>query len=604
MRGYLLKDSRFLSALLSFIGIGFLLAITLTNTTPELDRQDEYFIWAVTGLSVAALFTALFSNIKSKSTLLDGLVICFFIWLFVSYEFVSPVNASGKWMQTVYMFVLYGSLRMLLPAYKQMERFLLAAVIFCGLWESTLGLMQILGFSASHHHLYAATGTFFNSGPYGGFLAITISIALAFLVKHYQKFNRQCKLIKRFPRTVLKNPDFALYLLSGLSFCLSFLTFFAAMSRAAMLGLLISAVAIVLTQKSAKIFLSDFFKKNRKKAIAIFGTVFALIIIGTMAAYHFKKGSADSRLLIWEVSSNAIIKQPLLGFGFGAFFGIYSDESATYFINHPSSPAIDVAGVPEYSFNEYLQTGVETGLVGMLLLLSILFLAWYRLIKTKSLFAYGLMVVMVFALFSFPFSQLPFQIVLVVFVAAGVEKQKAEGRKATICFVLFLTAFGLSSIYQEKIHITKEWQSVRSLYHTQSYEQARKEYAVFFPLLRDNPRFLFEYGHALNKTGRFTQSNAILQEGARLNSDPMFYNVMGNNYKELGAVNRAEEAYQHAFDILPNRLYPLYLLMILYAETGQEEKATNMAQRVVSFTPKVDSPAIRDIKREAKDLLP
>ena len=597
-------------AVLSFIGTSLLLAVTQLTTFAELDVQDSCFIWIVVGLSVVAILTTFFSKVKSRFGIIDALVVLFFVWLFINHQFVSPINASAKWLQTVYFMILYGSLRMILPVYLQMEKFLFVGIVICGLWESVVGLMQVVGVCSSHHHLFTFTGTFVNTGPYGGFLAITMSIAFGFLVVQYQKFNKLCSLLKRFPVTIIQNPLFAVYLLCGLSFCASFLTFFAAMSRAAIIGLLISIVTIILTQNKAKLFLSNLFKVHRKKTITISVTAFTVVFIGIGATYYLKKESADARVLIWTVSCNAIAKQPLLGSGFGAFFGTYSVESVDYFTKHPSSQAIAVADVPEYSFNEYLQTGVETGIVGMLLLISILLLALYKLIKAKSFFAYGLIVVLVFAFFSYPFSQLPFQILLVLFLASSARYRKECACESTwhripsisICIVLIVAAWGFSGLYQEKIEATKAWKQIKPLYSMQSYDAARLEYATLYHLLKDNPRFLFEYGHALHKTGRFTQSNAILKEGAQYSSDPMFYNVIGNNFKELGEHDRAEEMYRFAFDMLPNRIYPLYLLMKLYAETNQSDKAFEMAQKIIEFVPKVDSPAVRDIKEEAKKL--
>jgi len=444
------------------------------------------------------------------------------------------------------------------------------------------------------------------------------------MVVRYQKFNRLYRVIRRFPKMIFKNPDFALYLLCVLSFFASFSIFFSAMSRAAILGLLVSVLVILFSQRGIRRRLSGFFAVNCRKKLIVAGMVIALFLSGLGSLYYLKKESAQGRLVIWSISCNMIAKAPLFGTGFGSFFGEYGAESAEYFRARPQSSAIAIADVPEYGFNEYLQTGAESGLIGLALLLAILFGALYRLLRAKSLFAGGLVVIMIFAFFSFPFSQLPFQILLVVFVAASSgwsEESRREERRMglsdspsqegksglgifriLLCVVLLVLGLGFSGLYGEKIGAAELWKKARIFYRMQHYTEAAKECAVLYPLLKDNPRFLFEYGHALNKTDRFAQSNAILKEGAPLSADPMFYNVMGNNYKGLGEVERAEAAYLYAFDILPNRLYPLYLLMKLYEETEQYDKSMEMAQRVIEFVPKIDSPAIRDMKREAEPI--
>jgi hypothetical protein len=51
---------------------------------------------------------------------------------------------------------------------------------------------------------------------------------------------------------------------------------------------------------------------------------------------------------------------------------------------------------------------------------------------------------------------------------------------------------------------------------------------------------------------------------------------MGNNFKEMGEYERAENMYLCASQIVPNRHYPLYLLMKLYRDTGQIGKAKSI----------------------------
>ncbi len=85
--------------------------------------------------------------------------------------------------------------------------------------------------------------------------------------------------------------------------------------------------------------------------------------------------------------------------------------------------------------------------------------------------------------------------------------------------------------------------------------------------------------------------------GHKGSCDPVFYTLMGNNYRDLGAVAEAESAYRKAFGMLPGRMYPLYRLMKLYEAEGQMRKAEEMARQIIAFRPKVDSPAVGDEKR-------
>jgi tetratricopeptide (TPR) repeat protein len=103
----------------------------------------------------------------------------------------------------------------------------------------------------------------------------------------------------------------------------------------------------------------------------------------------------------------------------------------------------------------------------------------------------------------------------------------------------------------------------------------------------------------LSVDGRYNDSNAVLRIGTFVSNDPMFYVIQGNNYSEMGVSQDAENAYQKAFSIMPNRLYPLYQLMLLYEKEGNSEKMSKMAQQVIAFNEKVASPAINEMKKKA-----
>jgi tetratricopeptide (TPR) repeat protein len=95
----------------------------------------------------------------------------------------------------------------------------------------------------------------------------------------------------------------------------------------------------------------------------------------------------------------------------------------------------------------------------------------------------------------------------------------------------------------------------------------------------------------------------MLHLGTLISNDPMFYVIQGNNYSDMELYAEAEEAYKKAFYILPNRIYPLYRLMLLYEKEDDKKKMTEMALRVKLFKVKVTSPATKEIKDTAINIL-
>lgn len=116
-------------------------------------------------------------------------------------------------------------------------------------------------------------------------------------------------------------------------------------------------------------------------------------------------------------------------------------------------------------------------------------------------------------------------------------------------------------------------------------------------------RFLYDYGYALHKTGDYRRSNEILGLGIQISCDPIFWVIVGKNYEAMGDFTAAEAAYQHAHDMIPDRVYPLYLLAKLYFRFKQQEKALIVSHMVIDHTPKIESVQTRKMQKELCEML-
>ena len=77
---------------------------------------------------------------------------------------------------------------------------------------------------------------------------------------------------------------------------------------------------------------------------------------------------------------------------------------------------------------------------------------------------------------------------------------------------------------------------------------------------------------------------------------------MAQNEQALGRYPEAERHLRYAIAILPDRIYPYYLLAKLYAEPAffQPEKMQQAARVVMWQKPKVENTAIREMREELK----
>jgi tetratricopeptide (TPR) repeat protein len=90
----------------------------------------------------------------------------------------------------------------------------------------------------------------------------------------------------------------------------------------------------------------------------------------------------------------------------------------------------------------------------------------------------------------------------------------------------------------------------------------------------------------------------ILEHAKQYAGNTILQTALGDSYKALGLYREAEEAYQLAADMLPDRFYARYLFAKLYSETGQTEKLLPIARYLLEKEPKIPSSAVDDIKAE------
>jgi len=386
--------------------------------------------------------------------------------------------------------------------------------------ESSLGLAQALRLKTPGHASFAMTGSFANPGPYGGLIAILLVILGAYVIQN---------------RYAQKWYDKAIVVLSSISCALCIIVLPASMSRAAWFAIGVAALVFGFKELDLAYWIR---KHNTVAAIAS-----VIVIIVMIGVFFLKKDSAIGRLHIWHMELRAIAEAPLSGHGKGTVLGVYGDTQAEYFAEKERPKIITkVAGCPEYAFNEYLKIGVEYGIPAMIGVIVVMIALITLLLKYRSPFAYGLIAFSVFAFFSYP-------------LEAVNIKSEAE----------------------------KEWESIRYLASMVLYEDAVEELAPLYGDLKDNYRYIYDYGYALHKCNRYQESNEILKEGAKISSDPMFYNIIGKNQEAMGLYEEAEKAYLHAHHMVPYRLYPLTLLMKMKIRLQDTDQALIYARKIVAM---------------------
>ncbi len=454
-----------------------------------------------------------------------------------------------------------------------LEVSLLSAILIWGIFEACYGLMQVLGLRASRNMYFVLTGHLNNPGPYGGFIACIVAIAISCLLRFPNKSkDTKCESEPAFKGRA----EQGLRLLAWIALGMGALVLPATMSRA---GWLASAAAIAI-ELSHQEKVREWIRHHRW----IIPTLTLTVIVFFIGAFLLKPDSAIGRFHIWRIECLAIADRPLMGAGPGMAPWAYGEAQEAFFrknLETVSPTIIRVAGCPDYSFNEFLRIGVEYGLPALLLSVLLILTSIYILRRSGSHpFVAGLTTWAIFALASYPLSVPQLRLMGLGFVlfsiVAGIVRFKGRitGLLPLLVAILTVGWVEISISSNNPLEFTS-----------------------------NDPKMVYERGREFHMTGRYEESTRLLEQGAKMSCDPMFEVIMGKNAEALGDNAKAKALYEKAHYMVPSRLYPLARLMHLQIRTGQNQAALETAQRIVAMPVNDRHAGMVQIKKETEATL-
>lgn len=549
--------------------VGVIIVMMLTTVAAVESRWtacEVRMFYGIPVLLLLGLTILVWKKQKFHYTLTDVIAVIWFVY------YIGRVWIGNEWpcqmefLKTVELFMLYVSLRIAFSGTRLSAWFLIGGILVFGCYEACWGASQLLGYSNSRHYLYSITGNFLNPGPYSAYLMIGVLVGLVAL--------------KEVPSKTFIWKHLLVAAIVVMAMILP-----ATLSRSAYVGL--SVVALIIYRD-----------KYWKYRYLVWG---GLLLIGVFF-YFMKQGSADGRLIIAKSTLTTWVHSPWLGVGVGGFLQAFAEGMSQLTANGLEQFS---AGVPDGAYNNLMKIIVEQGLLGGVFVGSFTISALIRLSRNSRPLFYGIVALLIFSMFSYPFDLLPYKVIVVMIIAwseAVEDNKKYElGLVRVFVLIVFLSfcCWQAGKIAKESFYRDKELEVGMSFWHFYSNEDVY-DYMAYE---RDNHEFLFTFGKMLREDRRYNDSNDILRQGTKCSADPMFYVLMGNNYKDMKHDDLAEQAYQKAFSVMPNRLYPLYQLMMLYHDCGNTQKAKAMAKRVIEMKPKIESPATRDMKKKAMEII-
>lgn len=582
-------------------------------------QLPKTFAFLYSGITIGSFFVIYIqwrkNDIPFRITTIDIVAGIILVYILANrYLLQDVVNFSFQFYELLGLALIYIIIRKTDTKYTPL---LLLTLLVGSLLQAVYGNLQLYGIFPSWHADFKLTGSFFNPGPYAGYLASVFPAALGiWLFRNQLDFrNQRSDTEVNESDTVKKNLFIFVAFVSGVAMLL---VLPATQSRAAILAVAVSTAFLLLCRYNGKEQLYRFLDTHFKK-ITVFVLTGVIVLGGLGAGYWVKKDSADGRLLIWKVSTQMISEQPITGLGFDRYRAGYMDAQAVWFQNNPGDPSAVLAADNHYAFNELLQFTAEQGVIGLILLLILGILIVRTTDKTNSVWLIiskaGILSIGVFAFFSYPAQILPIKLNLVLFVAIVALYGKQISLQFTLpqwlapwlkgvlaALVLGASVWGVLHL-NELRNASKTWKQGLDLYNSGNIEQSLLAYEEVYPVFNRDGDFLTNYGKALSMAGEHQRAIEVLNEAKKHVNNTIIQTALGDSYKALHRFEEAEEAYLLASYMLPERFYPKYLLAVFYEETGQAERAIPIARELFYKEPRIESTAVYEIKQEMERIL-
>lgn len=560
---------------------------------------EAYFFF---GCAAAFFLISLFAiSLKKELTLsiswIDVFAGAFFIYTIANALITQHIDSSYQLLA----FIAQGGIYLVVRALTAKEggiNGLVYALMFAGTVELVAAYLQYAGVLQNLQPNMPFGGSFANPAPFAIFMACTVPLVLH-RVLNDDKWRTWSAWIK------------IIYL------ALSVAIIVISQIRSAWIGMAIG-ISIVLLYRYRLV--AWFVGKTKVFRISIVALVISGIITSAVLLFTMKKESAIGRLFVWKMSTHALADNPVFGAGFGNFIYAYNHAQADYFHQgHYTEDEFLVADDIKMAYNDLLQMAVETGAVGVLLFLALIFAVThivrrYAGERKEELIALlaVLAVILVAGWSSYPLTILKLQLVMVVCLAViGAYALPISKYQFTVVpllrygtWISSLAICCLLCIYSiQQLVARGKWADGLQKYMSGDVITGFADMRDASNVLGDEPDFMINYASVLLAEGKIDEVQSEWNRMDLLYNDYSYYMLKADFYMNIKNFIRAEIYLHNALDIQPSRFIPRNSLMICYTQLGKQTEAVKMANEILTMPIKVYDQRVEAIQNGAKKFL-
>ena len=317
--------------------------------------------------------------------------------------------------------------------------------------------------------------------------------------------------------------------------------------------------------------------------------------------YQYKQNSADGRMLIWKLSAKEIIHHPQ-GNGYGRFASVYNQIQSDYFKDFQGN-AIERqnARFTTMAYNDYLESGVDGGLGGLLLqiiLISTFVLLSYKQ-QNKITISIFLMVAIMSSMNFFITSILPWMVFLITAgYTLSVQPHDIKShpiiQRALYLFIcilaLFLSYRQIQFVYGQYLLAKSPKVDKSEILSISDFIGTSEAYYRTIALYYIQNKNWSKAVEQCDKALLYVLYPSVLQMKA--------YALLQDK-----KINDSEASLQTIRYMIPTHMGCRYKLLKLYQDHNIQRKAHDMAHEILSIKPVTNTKETKYIQNEAKHYL-
>ncbi len=326
-----------------------------------------------------------------------------------------------------------------------------------------------------------------------------------------------------------------------------------------------------------------------------------------------------------------IQSNPFFGVGYNNYSKEFLEYQEEYFRNDGNENNLYYSDDVKSSFNEFLQIFAETGIIGLIVFLLILF-SFFKLGFSILKYSNGKytflikacifsnIIILVHSCFNSNLHILPIQLLFILnlslvsyysiylpdnkkpksyFVSLNLNKK--------LKYVLIISTVFICGYleYNERLKTIAyyHWQEGINKVFIEEWSEAIANYKQAEKYFSNNRELQFFLGTSYLNNDNPHKAIYYLKESLKGFKDKNTYVSLGFAYMQLKKYKQAEAYFQELKNKFPNLLLPDLLLAKLYIETNDNQNAKHHLQLVIDKKPKFDNDNAASVKSVAKDML-